>query len=371
MNDDSSKDSPVRRSTDESLRSEREKTDRALAEGQGAVEEDADRVVERARDHADAVLLAARDKADTWLDQFPDVDASRSVIAKERVLEDDVLRQERATADETLLQQRLENARLLQALLPLERDTTDRYLLSERVHSDDAVSRRDEFLGIVSHDVRDLLGGIVMTAGLMSKRAPAGEDGAETRRAAERIQRYVARMNRLIGDLVDVASIDAGKLALSPARGDLTALVAEAVDTFETTALAKGLTLTMELAERPLLAEFDYERMLQVMANLLTNAFKFTPAGGSVRVRCEHVDRRPTVAVTDTGCGIPAASLSTIFERFHQVGEKDRRGLGLGLYISRCVVEAHGGTIWAESVVNEGATVRFVLPAPDERRHSS
>lgn len=363
-------DAPGRHDTDQSLQSERDKADRALAEGHDAVKHDADLIVERARDNADAVLLAARDKADSWLEQFPGASTSREVIAKDRIREDDALRGERATADETLRREREETARLLVALLPLERETTDRYLLSERVQSDDALSRRDEFLGIVSHDVRDLLGGIVMTAGLLSKRAEATEAGEETRRAAERIQRYVARMNRLIGDLVDVASVDAGKLHVAPARGDLTSAVAEAIDSFQVAAAAKELSLTMERVEQPILAAFDSERILQVLANLITNAFKFTPAGGSIVVRCDRVDGAPRVSVSDTGCGIPADLLVPIFERFRQAADNDQRGLGLGLYISKCVIEAHGGTIWAESTLNEGTTVRFVLPRPDERRRA-
>ena len=363
MRDDRSKGSPARTQTDESLRTERRKTDRALAEKQAALEDDADRIVEKAREDADAVLLAARTKADEQLEAPDAASQSPEAVSEERVAEDEALRDERAAADEALRLEREETTRLLSSLLPLERDKTDRYLLTERIRSDDAVSHRDDFLGIVSHDLRDLLGGIVMTADMLAKKAPASEDGDPTRRAVERIQRYAARMNRLVGDLVDVASIDAGRVAVTPVRGDIAAVITEAVDSFQAAAGANQLTLTMELAERPLPADFDYERMLQVLANLITNSLKFTPAGGNIHIRAEKAGGAVQVSVTDTGSGIPEGFLEAIFERFRQVAENDRRGLGLGLYLSRCLVEAHGGRIWAESVEGKGSTIVFTLPS--------
>jgi signal transduction histidine kinase len=220
----------------------------------------------------------------------------------------------------------------------------------------------------VSHDLRDLLGALVTTAALISKRAPTTEEGDQTRAGAERIHRYVARMNRLIGDLVDVASIDAGKLSVSPVRGDLAMLIAEAVDTFQVSAQAKQLTLEMDTSQRPLMAAFDYERMLQVLANLITNAIKFTPAGGTIHVSANPGADSAHLSVRDTGVGIPAELTEAIFERFRQVAEHDRRGLGLGLYISKCLVEAQRGRMWAESQAGKGTTIHVSLPVIDERR---
>src|SRR5687768_3616086 len=206
--------SAEREQTDESLRMEREKTDHALAERQAA-EEDSDLVVRRARESADALLTEVRAKADELLEGSPQV-RTRATLAEERGLEDEALQEERASADEILRRERDENARVLSRLLPLEREKTDRFLLTERARSDIALSNRDNFLGLVSHDLRNLLGGIVLSAELLSARAPENEEGTQTLVATARIQRYAARMNRLIGDLVDVASIDAGKLAVTP-----------------------------------------------------------------------------------------------------------------------------------------------------------
>jgi signal transduction histidine kinase len=99
-----------------------------------------------------------------------------------------------------------------------------------------------------------------------------------------------------------------------------------------------------------------------VLTNLLSNAIKFTGAEGKVVVRLAPVGDELQFAVSDTGTGIPANMLEAIFERYVQVAENDRRGVGLGLYISRCIVQGHGGRIWADSEVDKGTTVRFTLP---------
>jgi signal transduction histidine kinase len=139
-------------------------------------------------------------------------------------------------------------------------------------------------------------------------------------------------------------------------------LVAEAAATFEPVASAKGITLLSESAEPSVQADFDHDRIMQVLANLLTNAIKFTPGGGKVSIHVGRAEGKALCRVSDTGMGIPGDMLESVFERFWQVGKNDRRGLGLGLYISRCIVESHGGSIWAESKLGEGSSVFFTLP---------
>ena len=351
---------PERGKTDESLRTEREDTDEALAETRIAVEEDADKVVENARVQADTVLDKARDKADDKNDAAaPGIEGK--AVAQERVLADKVLQSERAAADERLRREREGKATVAAALL-LEREKTDRYLLTERARSDDALAHRDDFLGMVSHDLRNLLNGIVLHATVLSAKASESEEGRRTVEGMERIQRYVARMNRLIGDLIDVTSIDAGKLAVRPQRGDVAALLTEAVDMFAHSADEKGISLVAEPVERPLPADFDHDRMLQVLINLISNALKFTPRGGAVTVRSERIGHELGFCVRDTGTGIPGNMLEAVFARFWQVGKNDQRGLGLGLYISRCIVEAHGGSIRAESKLGEGSAFHVTIP---------
>ena len=169
-------------------------------------------------------------------------------------------------------------------------------------------------------------------------------------------------MNRLIGDLVDVASIEAGVLAVTREVGDPTPAVTEAVDTFQAQAAAAGVSLTAEIVPPPSLAAFDSARILQVLTNLLSNAIKFTPAHGRIVVHVERFGDEIRFAVSDTGVGIAADKLEAVFVRFLQVTENDRRGVGLGLYISKAIVQGHGGRIWAESKVGEGSTFCFTLP---------
>lgn len=336
--------------TDESLRVEREKVDDALGENLAAIEETADAVITKARRRADEVLATARAETDRQAAST----GTTAIIGKERAREDAALRKERAGADETLRQERAEHVELL----AIEREETDKDLLSERTRSDAALATRDEVLGIVSHDLRDLLGTIMGSASLIEK-APAPE---EAMTHAHRIRRSGTRMERLIGDLIDIASIEAGVLAVTREVGDVTDVVSEAVETFQVRASAAAVSLVLEVVPPPSRTAFDPARILQVITNLLSNAIKFTPAGGTVTIRVERIDADVRVSVSDTGMGIPADKLELVFARFLQVARNDRRGVGLGLYISKCIVEGHGGRIWAESRIGEGSTFSFTLP---------
>jgi signal transduction histidine kinase len=364
---------PEREQTDESLRIEREQTDQALTEAQQAIDEDADSVVQHAREMADSVLVVAREKADEEAEVKEPQGIPSAAIAEERMIEDEVLREERASADESVRLQREASAVVLARHLPFERDATDKHLLTERARSDDALATRDDFLGMVCHDLRDLLNGIVVSSAMLAEKIEAQDNGSRSLADTTRIQRYAERMNRLIGDLVDVASIDSGKLSVTPARGDAASLLGEAVDALLISATAKNLSLEivpidLQGTNASLSADFDHDRMLQVLANLISNAIKFTPNGGSIRLSCERVGvTELSFCVSDSGQGIPADMLEAVFERFWQVGKNDRRGLGLGLYISRCIVEAHGGTIRAESTLGEGSRIFFTLPVTASR----
>lgn len=341
--------------TDESLRAERGKADSELNRRRNDVERSADAVVVRERCAADEVLRTARDRADDK------AQGATAAVSEERTLADDALESERTGADESVRRERGERRRALASLLRLEREETDQHLLTERGRSDEALDTRDIFLAMVSHDLRTLLGGIAMTAELLARNAPKPESEVVSR--AETIQRLTARMNRLIGDLVDVASIEAGKLQVVLTQGDLRDLIRESVEVFQASADAHGIKLTAEIDGPPILARFDHERVLQVVANLLGNAIKFCTPGARISIRAARLGGEVHVAVTDTGPGIPAGNLEAIFGKFWQVGRRDRRGLGLGLYISRCILEAHAGRIWAESADGAGSTLTFALPA--------
>jgi len=348
---------PEREQTDESLRAEREKADLALGDELAAIDETADDVIGRARARADEVLAKARANTDR---QSGRVNSRPSeVVARTRSLEDQVVREERADADETLRTERAEHV----ALLSVERQETDKDLLSERSRSDDALATRDAFLGVVSHDLRNMLSGMIGFATLIAKDVRREDHAERILGLTVSIQRSGARMNRLIGDLVDVASIEAGVLAVAREVGDPAQVAAEAVDVFQAQASARGVSLVVGIT--PDLAAFDPARILQVLTNLLSNAIKFTPTNGKVVVRVERVGAEVVIAVSDTGPGIPSDQLEAVFARFVQVTKDDRRGVGLGLYISRSIVQGHGGRIWAENRVGEGSTFSFTLPVAE------
>ena len=357
--------SPERTKTDKSLREERANTDDAIKGDRKSSERDAEGVIDKARAIADAAVKAERTKTDTEA-RLPPRPAKKGAVVGQRVKADRAVRGERESADDALRSDLKGRADALEALLVQERAATDAYLMTERVRSDKDVSHRDDFLGMVAHDVRNLLNLVVLS--LATLRLGDEEPPPHVSAVAARISRYVARMNRLIGDLVDVTSIDAGKLAVEPVKGDAAALLAEATEAFQPAALEKGVTLSAEIPAGPLRAVFDHDRILQVFANLLSNSIKFTPGEGEIVVRVEEARGMLRFCIRDTGVGIPAAMLETIFQRFWQVGKNDRRGMGLGLYISRCIVESHAGRIWAESNVGKGSQFYFTLPVTSPRR---
>lgn len=236
----------------------------------------------------------------------------------------------------------------------------------ERELADIAITSRDEFLAMASHDLRNMLGGIALAARSIME-LPCDDATREAiTRDAHRIQRYVGRMARLVGDLVDVVSIEAGRLALVPQRHDVVELLRETLDIFQPLAAAKRIWIGTDVRAGSLLGRYDHERILQVLANLVGNALKFTPDGGRIHIVVEPIDKQIRFGVTDTGPGIASAQLEVVFDRFWQLAEKtSRSGLGLGLYISKCIVEAHGGRVWAESRLDQGSTFYFTLPAAD------
>ena len=323
---------PERAETDESLRVERAQADVGLAESCAAAHETADDVIRVARARADAIVVA-----------------------------DLGVRRERASADKKLERERKSGLHTLQRFLDAERSRTDENLDGERGSADVVIAARDDFLAMVSHDLRALLGAFSFASQLVAGALPEDDKGRAARAHADTSQRLVGRMNRLLDDLLDITSIEAGKLSVDPTDGDARVPVRDVVEAFGPIAKGKAITLDIEPAPRPLVAPLDHDRILQVLANLVSNAIRFTPANGRITIRVGRDGREIRFAVSDTGVGIRADQLEAVFERFRQVS-RDRRGLGLGLHISKCIVEAHGGRIWVESEVGVGSTFYFTLP---------
>jgi signal transduction histidine kinase len=171
------------------------------------------------------------------------------------------------------------------------------------------------------------------------------------------------RLQGIVDDVLDLSRIQAGHIELHARAVDPVALAQQAVREAEAAARAGGVELTLEEPPRALALQADPERIAIVLDNLLGNAVRHTPPGGRVEVRVRRTDSGARFEVQDTGEGIPPQYLERIFERFFQVPGSKRGGVGLGLYISREVVRAHGGEMGATSEVGKGSTFWFTLPA--------
>jgi signal transduction histidine kinase len=222
---------------------------------------------------------------------------------------------------------------------------------------------RDTFLAAVSHELRTPLtsisGFLELLADEEHELEPAG------RRYVEAIRRGNARLRRIVDDLLLVAEIEAERLELESGRTDLGELAAAAVEEAGPDAAAAGVELAID-AGGPTPLEADAVRLRQVLDHLISNAIKFTPAGGSVLVSVTAGDDSPRLEITDTGIGIPHGELGQLFSRFYRASTATRReipGTGLGLVIARAIVEAHSGTISLHSRECEGTRVVVTLPA--------
>jgi signal transduction histidine kinase len=222
----------------------------------------------------------------------------------------------------------------------------------------EAADAREEVLKIVSHDLRNPLSTIGMAAEMILETADAGEQA----RGVSIIRRTADRMNRMVQDLLDVAKLETGRLAIQVEDTPVALLIDEAVETFGPLAAERGLTLAA--AAEPDLPRVcvDRGRIMQVLSNLIGNALKFTPTGGHIMLHARGEGAAVRCAVIDTGPGIPADQLQRIFGRFWQAKPSDRRGLGLGLTIAKSIVEAHGGRIGADSRPGEGTEFWFTVP---------
>lgn len=224
-----------------------------------------------------------------------------------------------------------------------------------------AVQARDEVLSIVAHDLRNPLSRITMGASLLLDLAP--DRGETERRQLEILLRAADGMNRLIQDLLEVTRVESGGgLSIYPERHELASLLEATYEALQPQVEARGLRLECPTPPEHLMVTADRDRFLQVMGNLIGNAIKFTDQG-SITVRAEPAGDEVRISVADTGSGIGEEDRAHLFERFWQARQARRGGAGLGLAITKGIVEAHGGRIWVESEIGVGTTFYFTLPA--------
>jgi signal transduction histidine kinase len=254
----------------------------------------------------------------------------------------------------------LERLRRDERVARAEAETAQRLLAEQNARLREADRLKDEFVALISHDLRTPLTSITGYVEL----ALEDDLSDEVRGFLDVVSRNTERLLALVNDLLFVARLQTGEMSLEPAEVDLDDVVRDGVRSLEPRALAKRVTLTCEVEEVPR-TKVDRGRILQVVDNLLSNAVKFTPVGGAVHVSLRRDAERLVLEVADTGIGIAPEDQRRLFERFFRAENAVERhvpGTGLGLYISRAIAEAHGGTLTVRSELGRGSSFRLELP---------
>jgi signal transduction histidine kinase len=223
---------------------------------------------------------------------------------------------------------------------------------------------KSEFLANMSHELRTPLNAIIGFSEVLSQQM-FGAVNPRQREYLGDIEASGQHLLSLINDILDLSKVEAGKMELQPSRFSLVGALESVVMMVRERAARRGVELRAELDPALDVVEADERKIKQIVLNLLTNAVKFTPAGGQVRLRADRDGDGVVVAVTDTGVGIAPGDQARVFEEFAQArggATPEQEGTGLGLTLSRKLVELHGGTIWVESELGKGSTFTFTLP---------
>jgi signal transduction histidine kinase len=349
--------------TDISRRAGRARPDEALRDSDLASEHQADFDRDAERVEADKAKFQSRSDSDASRD-LGRADTGRS-RAERQAERDERLRVERQASDQAIKGERIRT----DAATEKGRSHHQAFakssaeLLSQEQESHQktkaTLTTREEFLAIVSHDLRNPLNNISMAVQNLL------EEPKNVKELASSINRSAGEMLRLIQDLLDIERIAVGKLILRYEEHDVGEIIKEAVEKFKGDAASKEVTLSAKPEDVCGYVVCDRNRVMQVLSNLIGNAIKFTPARGQICVSCARSGtegKEVHVSVSDTGEGIAPEKIGTVFDRFSQINSQDRRGIGLGLYIAKMMVEEHPGRIWVESKLGEGSTFHFTLP---------
>jgi PAS domain S-box-containing protein len=237
-------------------------------------------------------------------------------------------------------------------------DITERKQLERALRA--ALRSRENLLAVVSHDLRNPLAAIRLSGGLLARRLPPSERERSARQI-EILLQSAETMRRLIDDLLQSETIESGTFTVELSDEDPVAIAGEAILALELLADAKSIALRLDVQPRLPTVRCDRERIAQVFSNLIGNAIKFEREDGAITIRASERDGEVVFAVSDHGPGIADEQQAHLFDRFWKGA--GRSGVGLGLFIAKSIVEAHGGRIWVNSRLGEGSTFAFSIPA--------
>ena len=361
----------LRDKTDKTLEDEREKTDEHLEQKTQEVEEKTNEKLRSIRLATDTARESQREEVDLAKEQQRELTGilptrlDEKLLVQEREGSDKSQAVERGEEDRARAEERVQKQLIAEteALLEKERKNTNSALLEERVHIDQELITRDHFLAIVSHDLKNSIVAISIAAGLIRKRLSRDAvDAVSIFNHLGGIEQAAEGMDRMISDLLDVERMAHNQLKLKPENIDCCALLQECVDLFAPIVSSKSFSMTIHTSTEPIFANIDHDRILQVLSNLIGNSLKFTPNGGTIELSVRKQETQVEISVTDNGPGIAEEAKVQIFERFSQLTMNDRRGLGLGLFIAKWIVETHKGRMWVTSELGKGSRFSFTLP---------
>lgn len=222
-----------------------------------------------------------------------------------------------------------------------------------------AMLAREELLGIVAHDLRNPLNAITMKAILLQRIT----NPSIAKQQAESIVVIAARMEVLIKDMLDLATIEAGRFYVRTTPCEVAVILSKVLEVFAPICSEKQITLRCDMSTKGMWMQADQDRILRVFSNILGNAVKFSPAGSEISIDASSTDDGVTFAITDQGPGIPVDQQPRLFDRFWRPASSKSKGTGLGLFIAKGIVDAHGGRIWVMSSPPHGSTFYFCIPA--------